>query len=50
VSPELLQRLIVLTIVALAAAFLLRRVWRSRRPKSAPGSAPGCDSDCGCGH
>jgi hypothetical protein len=47
VSPDLLQRLIVLTIVALAVGFLLRRAWRSRRTKKA---GPGCDSDCGCGH
>ena len=43
---ELIQRLVALAIVAAAAAFLVARAWRKRRPRS----TAGCDADCGCGH
>ena len=39
------QTLIVLAIVALAAAYVGRRVWATLRPRK----GAGCASECGCG-
>ncbi len=43
-----MQTLIVLTVVALAALFVLRRAWRAIQAARKPSS--GCGSDGGCDH
>lgn len=41
----MLETVIVALIVAAAAGYAARRVWRTLRPAK----AAGCTSDCGCG-
>lgn len=48
-SAELLQRLVVLALVAGAAVYLARGAWRALRPRTARGEdGGGCDAGCGC--